>query len=74
MADSVSYELRVRSGRRHVATAKRFLRAPLSGTHRIRTVDGLRDPELHESERGVVARGYKDIKSFIRLIHEFNRC
>lgn len=74
MADSVSYELRVRSGRRHIPTAKRFFRAPFLGTHRIRTIDGLKEPELHSPDHEVVAQGYKEIKEFIRLVHGSQRC
>jgi hypothetical protein len=68
MTDSASYELHVRSGRRHVATARRFLRAPFPGTHRIQTVDGLKDPELHSPEHKVVAQGYRQVKRFINLM------
>lgn len=74
MADSVSYELHVRSGRRHIPTAKRFFRAPFLGTHRILTVDGLKEPELYGPEHEVVAQGYKEIKEFIRLVHESWSC
>lgn len=66
----VDYELSVRNGKRDVPIALRFVRAPFSGVRRIRTVDRLKRPELRDPQRKVVASGHREIRGFIKIVHE----
>lgn len=70
MTDSKGWKLRIRHGDTDKEIALAFTRTPLPGTEHIETVDDISMPELWSPTQVAVARGEREIKEFLNLVHQ----